>query len=147
MQMIMDISNCNNNEKYNKKNQLLTNLFKNSNNIPMGKYSLEVNNNEFIYEKVILNLYAKGNTSGIYSYKVNPLTMAKDEQIRSDGIIEIRPLQKIIYFDKEEQIITMGLLTSPYMIMGGVILGLYLCMKVMPDMDELQKQAQSAQQQ
>ena len=102
-------------------------------NIPDGKYILSVNDDLYDYESIFLEVSEDG--SEVKAFQ-NNIKSGKGFKLKYP--LQIRPLSKIIYVEESPNVI-FSLLKSPYMIIIGLTVLMFLCMQMVPQ-DQLQDQ-------
>ncbi len=100
-------------------------------NLQDGRYFLTVNDNVYDYETILIEV--ENDEVKAYQYSIK-----NGKGLKLKYPIQIRPLLKIVY-EEESPSILGSVVKSPYMIIIGMTVVMFLCMKMVPQ-DQLQEQ-------
>jgi len=100
-------------------------------NIQDGRYFLTVNDNIYDYETILIEV--ENEEVKTYQYSIK-----NGKGLKLKYPIVIRPLLKIVYEEESPSILS-SVVKSPYMIIIGMTVVMFLCMKMVPQ-DQLQEQ-------
>lgn len=101
------------------------------NNVKNGMYTVYVNDEKLEYENYIVEV----NDEEVSAYQRNYKT-GKGFKVKYP--VQIKPIANIIY-EEESQNVVNSIIKSPYMIIIGLTVVMFLCMKAVPQ-DQLQEQ-------
>lgn len=107
-------------------------------NVPIGDYFLYVNDHKLEFDTYLLEI----DDESIHAYHKNIKTM---KGLKVKYPILIKPINQIL-FEEETPGVLSSILKSPYMIIIGITLLMFLCMKMVPQ-DQLQEQMKQMQKQ
>ena len=100
-------------------------------NVEDGSYTITVNDEKFEYERVIVEV----NGDEVQAFQRNFKT-GKGFKVKYP--LQIKPISNIL-FEEENQNVVSSLLKSPYMIVIGMTVMMFLCMQMVPQ-DQLQEE-------
>lgn len=100
-------------------------------NIPDGIYTIYVNDVHYDYESYLVDV----NGEDVNVYQRN---LKSGRGFKTKFPIQLKPLEKIKY-EEESQNVVGSILKSPYMLVIGMTVLMFLCMQMVPQ-DQLQEQ-------
>lgn len=100
-------------------------------NIPDGIYTIYVNDIHYEYDSFLVEV----NNEDVNVYQRN---LKSGRGLKTKFPIQLKPLEKIKY-DEETQNVVGSILKSPYMLVIGMTILMFLCMQMVPQ-DQLQEQ-------
>ena len=97
-----------------------------------GSYKLTLSSPEYVFPSYSIDISSE---EGVTVFEVD----AEQKERRPDRLpLQVSPKRKVVYFDKREPFNLNNFLKSPYGIMISITVGLMICMKQMPKMEDLQ---------